>query len=146
MDAFLNAGTTTFIQTDQRAASLGSQIHDLANLLGKNFSERAPKKGAVMRKEIDGSAINLGASGYHSVAGPGFACHIKLVAAVGGKSIEFDKRIEVYQSVNPFAGGKLTPGMLSFSGCFLLLAFLLALADEEIERINLIEFHDQPMV
>ena len=83
------------------------QIHDLADLRGVGFRERAAEDREVLGEEIDQAAVDRAVAAHHAVAGDLLVLHAEIAAAVGDQCVDFDERPGVEEQVDPFAGGEL---------------------------------------
>ena len=68
-DAFLNARAAGVVQADDGRADLRRQVHDLDDLGGVGFRERAAEDGEVLREDEDQAAVDAAVAGDEAVAG-----------------------------------------------------------------------------
>ena len=80
--AFLNSRATGIVQADDRRSHLHGEIHDLADLLGIGFAERAAENGEVLGEDVNETAIDAAVSGDHAVAGILLLLHSEIEAAM----------------------------------------------------------------
>ena len=113
-DAFLNARTARVVQADDRCAVLHGHVHDLADLFGMGFRQRAAKDGEILREHIDEAPVDRAPAGYDAVARILLALHPEVGAAVRLEGVELLEAALVQQQLDPFAGGQLALGVL---GC-----------------------------
>ena len=66
--ALLDARAAAVVEADDRRADLHGQVHDLADLLGVRFRERAAEDGEVLAEDEDEPAVDLAVAGDHAVA------------------------------------------------------------------------------
>ena len=52
-DAFLDAGAAAVVDADDRHAGLQRQVHDLADLLGRDLGDAAADDREVLREDAD---------------------------------------------------------------------------------------------
>ena len=67
-DAFLDARAARVVQADDRRAVLHREVHDLADLFGVRFGQRAAEHGEVLREHVDRPAVDPAVSGDDAVA------------------------------------------------------------------------------
>ena len=87
--AFLDARAARIIEADHRRAVAHRQVHDLADLEGVRFRERAAEHGEILREHVDQPAIDAAKAGDEAVAGRPLLLHPEIVAAVRDKFVEF---------------------------------------------------------
>src|SRR5207249_9285593 len=66
--AFLYAGATGIVETDDRRANVHRQIHHFANLFGVRFGKGTAKHGEILREDKDFSAIDQAVTSDDSVS------------------------------------------------------------------------------
>src|SRR5690606_35056212 len=64
----LDAGTAGVVETDDRAAHLEREVHDLDDLLAEDLTERATEDGEVLGEHRDGASVDLAVAGDDAVA------------------------------------------------------------------------------
>ena len=68
-DAFLDARAAGVVEADDGRADLHRQVHDLADLGGVGFGERAAEDGEVLGEDEDQAAVDAAVAGDEAVAG-----------------------------------------------------------------------------
>ena len=114
-DTFLNARTTGIIQTDDGSAHLQGVIHDLTDLLGVSFRQRAAEHGEVLTEHEHQTAIDGAVTGHHAVTRNGLRAHAEIVAAMLHEHIPFLERTFVEEQLDALTRGQLAFGMLSLN-------------------------------
>ena len=108
-DALLDARAARVVDTDQRAAELEREVHDLADLLGERLGERPAEDREVLREDEHLAAEDRPVAGDDGVA-PGPALHHPEVrVAVADVAVELDEAARVEEQLEPLAGEELAP-------------------------------------
>src|SRR5690606_7054282 len=68
-DALLDARTARIVEADDWRADLHRLVHDLADLLGMRFRQRAAEYGEILAEDEDQAAVDGAVAGHHAVAG-----------------------------------------------------------------------------
>ena len=66
--AFLDARAAGVVQADDGGAHLGGEVHDLDDLGGVGFGERAAENGEILREDEDQPALDAAVAGDEAVA------------------------------------------------------------------------------
>ena len=111
-DALLDAGPAGIVETDQRSAVLHSQIHDLADLLGMRFAQRAAKHGEILAEHIDHPAFDGAPAADHAIAGDDGLGHAEFGRTVSNEHIVFFEAAGIEQYFQPLAGSQLALAVL----------------------------------
>ena len=74
-DAFLDARAAGVVEADDRRAVAHRHVHDLADLRGVGFRQRAAEHGEVLREGVDDAAVDAAVAGDHAVAGNDLLLH-----------------------------------------------------------------------
>ena len=111
-DAFLDAGAPGIVEADDRRADLHRLVHDLADLFGMGFAERAAEHREVLAEHEHQSAVDRAVAGHHAVTGGLLLRHAEVDAAVLDEHVPFLERAFVAQDVDPFARGQLALAVL----------------------------------
>src|SRR5699024_4379976 len=82
--AFLDAGASAFIKTNQRAAGGNSQLHNLDHLFAVNFTQCAAEDGAVLGEDADFASVDGAPAGHNAVGDNLLFGHAKVGRAVLG--------------------------------------------------------------
>ena len=112
-DAFLNAGTTRVVETDERSAYTHGHVHDLADLLGHGDAKRTTADRKVLSIEEDESPADGSRSCDNTIAE-----RVRLVGAEVGATVDQEhvgllERAWIDQCLNALACRQLALGMLS---------------------------------
>ena len=81
---FLDACATGVVDANHRAASLEREVHDLDDLLAKDFTQRSTKDSEVLGKDGDWATVNGSVSGHDTVAVGAVVFLTKVDGAVAG--------------------------------------------------------------
>ena len=111
-DAFLDAGAAGVVEADDGRADLHRLVHDLADLLGVRFGERAAEHGEVLAENEDQAAVDRAVAGHHAVAGHLLLGHAEIGAAVLDEHVPFLEDALVEQELDALARGELALGVL----------------------------------
>ena len=113
--AFLDARAARIVQANHRRAVAHRQVHDLADLEGIGFRERAAKHGEILREHVDQPAVDAPEAGDETVAGRPLLLHPEIIAAVRDKFVEFFKRAFIEQQRDALAGRELAGLVLALA-------------------------------
>src|SRR5436309_1973904 len=86
--AFLNARATGVVEPDHRCAVAHGEIHDLADLLGEGFGERATEDREVLREDINEPAVDAAVARYDAVAVDLLVGETEVIGAMQYEAIE----------------------------------------------------------
>ena len=89
------------------APTLMAQVHDLADLCGVGFGERAAEDGEVLREDEDEAAVDAAVAGDEAVAGDALLVHAEVGGAVGDELVDLLEGAFVEQQVDALARGEL---------------------------------------
>ena len=78
----LDAGPARIVEADDRRADLHGTVHDLADLLGMTFGQRAAEDGEVLAEDEDETAVDRAMARDHAVARDPLILHAEVGAAV----------------------------------------------------------------
>ena len=107
-DAFLDARAARVVEADHRRADLHRVVHDLADLLGVGFGQRAAEDGEVLREDEHQAAVDGAVAGDDAVAGNLLGLiHAEIDAAMLLEHVPFFEGVRVEQQLDAFAGGQL---------------------------------------
>ena len=106
-DAFLNARAAGIVEADDGGAGFEREVHDLDDLLGVGFRERAAEDGEVLREDVGRAAVDEAVAGDEAVAVDDLLVHAEIAAAVADEFVDFFEGAFVEQEVDAFAGGEL---------------------------------------
>ena len=134
--AFLNAGAAGIIQPDDRRSRLHCQIHDLADLPGVRFAQRAAEDGEVLRKCVDQATLNGSIAGNHSVAGNPLFLHPEILGLMHHQLIELLKGARVEEKFDALTSRELARRVLAVDT--ILTAAKLALAFSLLQLIKVL--------
>ncbi len=110
--AFLDAGAAAVVYADHRRPVLHRHVHDLADLLGMGFAERAAEDGEILAEDIDHASVDRAPAGHHAVARWPVRLHPEIGAAVRHEHVELLERALVEQQLDPLARGQLALAVL----------------------------------
>ncbi len=113
--ALLNAGATGIVQpNDGRTHSHGG-IHDLDDLGGVRFRERAAKDGEVLRIDEDRTAVDGAIAGDESIARDALLVHVEIGGAMGDELVGLFEGSWVQQELDTLARGEFAGAVLAFA-------------------------------
>ena len=87
--AFLNPRAARVVEADDRRPSFMRQVHDLDDLRGVGFRQRAAEHGEVLRKRKHLAAVDEAVPGDDAVAGDDLVGHPEVEAAVRDELVDF---------------------------------------------------------
>ena len=116
--AFLNARAAGVVEPDDRRAHLHRQVHDLDDLGGVGFRERAAEDGEVLREGVGEPAVDATVAGDDAVAGHDLLLHAEVAAAVGDEGVELFERVAVEEQQHALARGQLARVALALQPLF----------------------------
>src|SRR6185369_10981021 len=67
-DASLDPDAARVVDADHRGADLHRMVHDLADLLGVGFRQRAAEDREILREDEDQTAVDRAVADHHAVA------------------------------------------------------------------------------
>ena len=103
------------VESDDRAADLGGEIHDLHDLLAEHLTEGPAEDGEVLGEDGHLTALDHAVTSDHPVAVGAAAILAELGAAMPGELVHLDERALVQQHLDPLAGGLLAFGAVSYT-------------------------------
>jgi len=114
-DAFLDAGASTVVETDDRRANLQCEVHQLVDLLREHLAQRATEDGEVLTEDENLAAVDGAPAGNHTIGvrplfEPG------TVRPMACQQIELLKTAFIEQDVDSFASQQLALGVLALDG------------------------------
>ncbi len=107
-DPLLDACPARVVDADYRAASRERQVHDLADLLRVDLTQRPTKHREVLREHADLPTGDLSVAGDDPVTQRPVLLQSEVVGAVHPVAVQFHERAFVQQKLDPLSGGKLT--------------------------------------
>jgi hypothetical protein len=110
--ALLDARAARVVQADHRRADLHGLVHDLADLLGVRFGQRAAEHGEVLAEHEHQAAVDHAVAGHHAVAGDLVVLHAEVGAAVLDEHVPLFEGAFVEQHLEALARGQLALGVL----------------------------------
>ena len=114
--SLLDPGSAGIVDADDRRADRHGQVHDLADLLGHDLTERAAEHGEVLAEHEHLAAVDGSPAGDDAVGvGPG-AIQAEGAQAVAGQHVRLHERPRVEKQLEPLSGSQLPPGVLPFDG------------------------------
>src|SRR5439155_27085764 len=111
--ALLDASATRVVDPDHLAAELRGQVHDLADLVGKDLGEAAAEDGEVLREDEDPAAKDRPVARDHRVAVRATLSHPELGLPVPDVAVELDERAGIEQLLGPLPRQQLPLAALS---------------------------------
>src|SRR6185369_14932094 len=102
-----NSRAARIVQTDDRGAHLGGQIHDLHDLLRVRFRKRSANNRKVLCKDENQASFDASITGDKSVAIKLLVFHPEIVASVSYQFVGLFERALVEQEFHPLASGHL---------------------------------------
>mmetsp|Transcript_17924 Transcript_17924/g.42296 ORF Transcript_17924/g.42296 Transcript_17924/m.42296 type:complete len:263 (+) Transcript_17924:1307-2095(+) len=109
---FLNASSTRVVETNHGRSHSHGHVHDLDHFLSVRFRERSSQDGEILRKGIDGTAVDLAVPGDDAVAGKLLGIHAKFGTAMRLELINFVKGIGIEQEFDAFSCRERAPRVL----------------------------------
>ena len=106
--ALLDPRTARVVQSHDGRAELHRQIHDLHDLRGVGFRQRAAEHGEVLREGEDLPAVDEAVAGDDAVAGNDLLIHAEVAAAVGDELVDFFEGAGIEQEIDPLARRQLS--------------------------------------
>ncbi len=114
-DALLNARAAGVVQPDDGRADAHGGVHDLDDLGGVGFRERAAEDGEVLGIDEDRAAIDGAVAGDEAVAGDALLIHAEIGGAVGDELVRLLEGAGIEQQLNALAGGELAGAVLALA-------------------------------
>ena len=99
---------------DDRRAVLDRQIHDLADLLGVRFGQRATEDGEVLAVHEDEPPVDAAVAGDDAVAEVALLVEAEVGGAMRDERIDLGEAVVVEQELESFAGRELAARVLLF--------------------------------
>ena len=109
---FLDPGAARVVQTHDRGAHLDGQIHDLDDLGGVRFRQRAAEHGEVLGERVHRLAIGQPVYGDDSVTGHELVGPAEILTPVRDQLVSLFERAGVEEVLHALTGGELASGML----------------------------------
>jgi hypothetical protein len=79
---------TRIVQADDRRAHLEREVHDLDDLRGIGFGQRAAKDREVLRERVDNATVDASVAGDNPVAQHELIGHAEVAAAMGDEPVD----------------------------------------------------------
>jgi hypothetical protein len=114
----LDACPARIIEADDRAASLGGQIHDLTDFLGVGAAQSPADKGKVLGKHKHLTAIDATRASNHTITRNVQFVHAEVCTTVGHKLVDFLKTTFIQEEFQTFPGRKLSGIVLALDAFF----------------------------
>ena len=105
--AFLDAGAAGVVEADDGSADAHGDVHDLDDLGGVGFGERAAEDGEVLGEDEDEAAFDAAVAGDEAVAEDFLLVHAEVGAAVGDQLVGLFEGAFVEQELDALAGRHL---------------------------------------
>ena len=102
------------VDADHRRPDIHRLVHDLADLFGVRFAERAAEDGKVLAEHKDQPAIDRAVAGDDAVARDAVRVDAEIVAPMLDKHVPFFKGPWVEQQLEPLARSQLAATVLRF--------------------------------
>ena len=102
--AFLNAGAARVVQADDGSAHLCGEVHDLDDLGGVGFGERAAENGEILGEDEDQPALDAAVAGDEAVAVVFLLGHAEVVGAMRDQLVGLLEGAFVEQELDALAG------------------------------------------
>ena len=112
-DALLDARAAGVVEADDGRADAHRHVHDLDDLRGVGFGERAAEDGEVLGEDEDHAAVDAAVAGDEAVAGDALGVHAEVCRAMGYKFVGLLEGAFVEQEVDALAGGELAGLLLA---------------------------------
>src|SRR5579859_2351856 len=112
-DAFLDACAARVVDADDRATRAHREIHDLADLLREDFTERAAEHREVLREEEDAATVDRAVSCDDAVADEALLRQPERIGPVDRERVELDERIRIEEARDAFARRKFAALVLT---------------------------------
>ena len=106
-DALLDPRAARVVDADHRAAELGRQVHDLADLLGERLGQAAAEDREVLREDEDLAAEDRPVAGHDGIAVRPPLHHPEVRVAVAHEAVELDERAGIEELLEPLVGEQL---------------------------------------
>ena len=113
----LNAGATTIVNADDRAAVLQSELLHLHNLLAVHLREGTTVHGEILRVHGNQATIHGAVTGDQTVTQRLLRLHTERGGAVAGEGIKLNERTLVQKHLDALAGGVLAACVLLLDSC-----------------------------
>ena len=78
----MDAGTSPFIQANERTTGGNSQLHELAHFFAINLTQGAAKHGAVLGENTHFPTINRAPTGDNAIRSRPLATHAEIISTV----------------------------------------------------------------
>ena len=105
VEPFLDARAARIVESDHGAASLQGVIHQVADFLGVNASQRTAANGKILAEGRHDTAIHQPRARNHAVARHGFFLHAEVMAIVLGVKAGFLECAGLEKSFDAITGG-----------------------------------------
>ena len=105
--AFLDPRAARVVQADDRRPHLHRQVHDLHDLGGVGFGERAAEDGEVLGEGVNGAAVDPAAARDDAVTRNDLLVHPEVAAAVRDELVDLLEGPGIEQQIDALARGQL---------------------------------------
>src|SRR5215475_102705 len=123
--AFLDSGSRGIVETDKRHSQLTRGLNDVSNFFCMSATDGAGEKRAVLRENVNWSAVNFSETSHNAVRGEFFLGHAEIRALRFRQHELLDKAARIEKLVDALAGSQLAVGALL--SCYFWIAFSSAL-------------------
>ena len=114
--AFLDAGPSGIVDADDRRADGRGQVHDLADLLRHDLTQRPAEDREVLAEHEDLAALDRSPAGDDAVAVRTRLVQAERPEPMAGQHVGLHERSGVEQELQALSGGQLAAGVLSLDG------------------------------
>src|SRR5215470_2460217 len=110
--AFLDSRSRGIVETDKRYPQLTGRLNDISNFLCMSAADGAGENCAILRENVNRSAVNFSEAGDNPVGGDFFLGHAEIHALCLRQHELFDKAAGIEKLVNALTGRQLAFGAL----------------------------------
>src|SRR5262245_41015714 len=103
-EAFLDSGSRGIVETDKRHSQLTRGLNDVSNFFCMSAADGAGENHAVLRENVNWSAVNFSETGNNAVRGEFFLGHAEIRALRLRQHELFDEAAGIEKLVNALAG------------------------------------------
>ncbi len=101
-------------ESDHRCPDLHGVVHDLADLLGMGFGERAAEDREILAEDEHDATVDRAIARDDAVARHALFAHAEVDATMLDEHVPLFERAGIHQELDPFASGEFALGMLGF--------------------------------